>query len=48
MRSALRILSSRVENIIRLRFGIGESSDELTYQLTFSSDEVNKIKGVAK
>ena len=48
MRTALRTLTSREENIIRLRFGIGESSGQHKEQFNLSKDEVKKIKGVAK
>lgn len=48
MRNALKTLTSREENIIRLRFGIGESADEPEGRFSLSKDEIKEIRRVAK
>jgi len=48
MRKALSSLTSREENIIRLRFGIGESEPENTDNFKISKSELNKIQEVSK
>ena len=48
MRKALSSLTSREENIIRLRFGIGESESENVENFKISKSEFKKIRGVSK
>ena len=48
MRNALKSLTSREENIIRLRFGIGESADEPEGHFSLSTAEVKEIRRIAK
>jgi RNA polymerase primary sigma factor len=44
MRKALRTLTSREENIIRLRFGIGEVSNDLKSNFNLTPDELSKVQ----
>jgi len=48
MRKALTSLTCREENIIRLRFGIGESTPDDTDNFKISNSELNKIKKDSK
>lgn len=48
MRNALKSLTSREENIIRLRFGIGESSEQSKDQFILSKNEVKEIRRTTK
>ena len=48
MRNALKSLTSREENIIRLRFGIGDSNEKDKKYFSLSRNEVKEIRRVAK
>ena len=48
MRTALKTLTSREENIIRLRFGIGESNENDKQDFSLTREQVKEIRRTAK